>query len=91
MPSKLLLMQIWGKMVHLPQPQQQGPLLKTSYIPLLSVMTLHYQRLYQISSLEPNSGWQHQGEGLGGHAPLPPNFFFVAKEKKKGKKERVSE
>ena len=30
------------------------PLLEISYIPLLSVMTLHYQRLYQISSLEAN-------------------------------------
>ena len=34
--------------------QQQGPLLEISYIPLLSVMTLHYHRLYQISSLEAN-------------------------------------
>ena len=31
-----------------------GPLLEISYIPLLSVMTLHYHRLYQISSLEAN-------------------------------------
>ena len=30
------------------------PLLEISYIPLLSVMTLHYQKLYQISSLEAN-------------------------------------
>ena len=34
--------------------QQQGPLLKISYIHLLSVMTLHYHKLYQISSLETN-------------------------------------
>ena len=35
--------------------QQQGPLSEISYIPLLSVMTtLHYQRLYKISSLETN-------------------------------------
>ena len=35
--------------------QQQGLLLEISYIPLLSVMTtLHYHRLYQISSLEAN-------------------------------------
>ena len=32
-----------------------GPLLvEISYIPLLSVMTLHYHRVYQISSLEAN-------------------------------------
>ena len=31
-----------------------GSLLKISYIPLLSVMALHYHRLYQISSLEAN-------------------------------------
>ena len=35
--------------------QQQEPLMEISYIPLLSVMaTLHYHRLYQISSLEAN-------------------------------------
>ena len=34
--------------------QQQGPLLEISYIPLFSVMTLHYHKLYQISSLEAN-------------------------------------
>ena len=35
--------------------QQQGPPLEISYIPLLSVMTtLHYHRLYLISSLEAN-------------------------------------
>ena len=30
------------------------PLLEISYIPLLFVMTLHYHRLYQISSLAAN-------------------------------------
>ena len=34
--------------------QQQGSLLEISYIPLSSVMTLHYHRLYQISSVEAN-------------------------------------
>ena len=54
MPAKLLLVENWGKMAHLPN-QQQGPLLEISYIPLLSVKTtLHYHRLYQISSLETN-------------------------------------
>ena len=50
MSAKLLVVQNWGKMAHLPQ-----PLLEISYIPLLSVMsTLHYHRLYQILSLEAN-------------------------------------
>ena len=31
-----------------------GPLLEISYIPLLSVMTLYYHGVYQISSLEDN-------------------------------------
>ena len=31
-----------------------GPLLEISYVPLLSVMTLHYHREYKISSLEAN-------------------------------------
>ena len=31
-----------------------GPLLEISYLPLLSVMTLHYHRVYKTSSLEPN-------------------------------------
>ena len=31
-----------------------GPLFEISYIPLLSVMTLHYHRLYQISGLSAN-------------------------------------
>ena len=48
MTAKLLLVQIWGKMAHLPQPT-------ISFVLLLSVMTtLHYHRLYQISSLEAN-------------------------------------
>ena len=52
MPAKLLLVQNWGKICP---SQQQGHLLEISYIPLLSVMsTLHYHRLYQISSLEAN-------------------------------------
>ena len=54
MPAKLLLVQNWVKWPNCPN-QQQGPLLETSYIALLSVMTtLHYHRLYQISSLEAN-------------------------------------
>ena len=41
---------------HLPQPTTRTSLGNfNSYIPLLSVMaTLHYHRLYQISSLEAN-------------------------------------
>ena len=31
-----------------------GPLLEISYIPLLSIMTLHYHRVYKTSSLEAN-------------------------------------
>ena len=31
-----------------------GPLLEILYIPLLSVMTLYYHRLYQFSNLEAN-------------------------------------
>ena len=34
--------------------QHQRPLFEIPYIPLLSVMTLHYHRLYQISNLEAN-------------------------------------
>ena len=49
-PAMLLLVQNWGKMAHLPQ--QQGPFLEISYILLFSIITLHYHRLYQISSLE---------------------------------------
>ena len=51
MPAMLLLVQNWGKIAHLPQ-EQGGLLLEIPYTPLLSVMTLHYHRLYQISSLE---------------------------------------
>ena len=57
MPAKLLLVQNWGsKIAHLPQPQPTtGTSFGISYIPLLSVMsTLHYHRLYQISTLEVN-------------------------------------
>ena len=50
---KVLVIQNWGKMAHLPQPTT-GTLREISYILLLSVMTLHYHRLYQISSLEAN-------------------------------------
>ena len=55
MPAKLLLVQNWSKMAHCPN-QQQGPLLEISYRSLFSVTTtLHYHRLYQISSsLEAN-------------------------------------
>ena len=50
MPA-MLLVEKWGKMAYLPQ--EQEPVLEISYILLLSVMTLHYHRLYQISSFEP--------------------------------------
>ena len=40
--------------MHACEAAASGPLLEMSYIPLLSVMTLHYHRLYQISSLEAN-------------------------------------
>ena len=55
--AKLLLVKNWGKNgAHLPQPTTRTYLGNfSSYIPLLSVMTtLHYYRLYQISSLEAN-------------------------------------
>ena len=45
-----MLLQNCGKIVHLLQ--QQGPLLEISYVLLFPVMTPHYHRLYQISSLE---------------------------------------
>ena len=65
MPAKLLLLQNWGKMAHLSQPQQ-GPFLEISYIPLLSVMsTLHYHKLYQISSLEANLRLEDMKQLLG--------------------------
>ena len=53
--AKLLLVKNWGKNgTHLPQPTTRTSLGNfNSYIPLSSVMTtLHYHRLYQISSLE---------------------------------------
>ena len=43
------------KKMHACEAAAGGPLLKISYIPLLSVVTLYYHRLYQISSLEANS------------------------------------
>ena len=55
--AKLLLVKNLGKNgAHLPQPTPRTSLGNfNSYIPLLSVMTtLHYHRLYQISSLEAN-------------------------------------
>ena len=58
MPAKILLVQNWGKMTHLPQPTTGiSFLLEISYIPLFSVMTtLHEHRLHQYSgSLEANS------------------------------------
>ena len=55
--AKLLLVKNWGKNgAYLPQPTTRNSLGNfSSFIPLLSVMTtLHYHRLYQISSLEAN-------------------------------------
>ena len=47
MPVKMLLVQNWGKMAHLPQPTTGASFVMT---------TLHYHRLYQTSSsLEANS------------------------------------
>ena len=57
MPAMLLPVKNWGKNgAHLPQPTTRTSLGNfNSYIPLLSVITtLHYHRLYQISSLEAN-------------------------------------
>ena len=57
-PAKMLLVQNWGKMAHLPQPATGTSfLLEISHISLFSVITtLQYHRLYQIpSSLEANS------------------------------------
>ena len=91
MPAKLLVVhKIWLKWPICPN-QHQGPLLEILHIPLLSVMTLHYQRLYQISSLEPNSGPATLRGGAGGYAPLPPSpppLFFRSKRKKKRKKRK---
>ena len=42
------------KKMHACKAAAGGPLLEISYIPLLSVMTLHYHRLYQISCLAAN-------------------------------------
>ena len=50
MPAKLL--RNLGKLDPYPNQQQQGLHREISYIPLLSIMTLHYHRLYQISSPE---------------------------------------
>ena len=45
----------WSKMAYLPQPTYRDLFWKFHiYHALLSVMTLHYHRLYQISSLEAN-------------------------------------
>ena len=55
MPAKLLVVQNWGKMAHLLQPKTGTSFaLEISYIRLLSVVALHYHRLYQILSLETN-------------------------------------
>ena len=56
--AKLLLVRDWGKMTHCPNQQQQGLLLEISYIPLLSVIKLHYHRLYQTLGLETNLSLQ---------------------------------
>ena len=45
----IMVVQNWSKMTHLPQ--QQGPPLEISYILHFFVMTLHYYKLYQFSSL----------------------------------------
>ena len=42
------------KKMHACKAVAGGPLLEISYIPLLFVMTLHYHRVYKISSLEAN-------------------------------------
>ena len=55
MPAKMLLVQNWGKMAHLPLPTTGTSfLLEISYISLISVTTtLHYHRIYH--SFEANS------------------------------------
>ena len=58
MLAKLLVVRNWGNMAPCSNQQQQGLLLEISYIPLLSIMTLHYHRLYKISSLEANLSLQ---------------------------------
>ena len=42
------------KKMHACKAVAGGPLLEISYIPLLSVLTLHYHKVYKISSLEAN-------------------------------------
>ena len=81
--AKLLLVKNWGKNgAHLPQPTTRIALGNfNSYIPLLSVMTtLHYHRLYQISSLEANLSLEYMKELcvdrshiLTGRPPNPQN------------------
>ena len=70
----------WGKNgTHLPQPTTRTYLGNfNSYIPLLSVMTtLHYHRLYQISSLEANLSLEDMKQLCVDrshiHAGRPPN------------------
>ena len=42
------------KKMHACKAVAGGPLLEISYIPLLSVLTLKYHKVYKISSLEAN-------------------------------------
>ena len=42
------------KIMHACKAAAGGPLLEISYIPLLSVMTIRYHGVYQVSSLEAN-------------------------------------
>ena len=42
------------KKMHACKAAAGGPLLEISYIPLLSVMTIHYDGVHQISSLSAN-------------------------------------
>ena len=56
-PAKLLLVQNWGKMTHLPQPTtgiSLGNFIYTTIVCNDVMSTLHYHRLYQMSSLEAN-------------------------------------
>ena len=78
--AKLLLVKNWGKNgAHLRQPTTRTSLGNfNSYIPLLSVMTtLHYHRLYQISSLEANLSLEYMKQLCVGrshiHTGRPPN------------------
>ena len=52
MPARLLLVRNGVKWPIAPNQQQQGLPLEISYIPLLSVMTLHYHRLYEFQVLK---------------------------------------